>query len=63
MIALQQATNQRYYGCIREAVRRGVRVALGSDFVGWDPKITGPPPLPLSLTTPLPLQQESSNIS
>jgi imidazolonepropionase-like amidohydrolase len=55
MIALQSLTNERYRGCIREAIRRGVRVALGSDFVGWDPKITGLTPstrLP-SLTFPL----------
>lgn len=40
MIAIQKETNQRYVACIRNAVRRGVKVALGSDFVGWDPGIT-----------------------
>lgn len=40
LIALQKATNQRYFSCIQAAVRAGVKVALGSDFVGWDPKIT-----------------------
>ena len=41
MIALQNITNERYYRCIQQAVQSGVKVALGSDFVGWDPKITG----------------------
>ena len=40
MIAIQEATNERYVACIRNAVQRGVKVALGSDFVGWDPSIT-----------------------
>jgi imidazolonepropionase-like amidohydrolase len=40
MIALQKATNERYFASIQKAVQRGVKVALGSDFVGWDPKIT-----------------------
>jgi imidazolonepropionase-like amidohydrolase len=40
MISIMRATNERYYECIRSAVRAGVKVALGSDFVGWDPSIT-----------------------
>ena len=40
MIEIQKETNQRYYSCIQNAVKRGVKVALGSDFVGWDPSIT-----------------------
>lgn len=41
LIALQVSTQDRYYASIRGAVRAGVKVALGSDYVGWDPKITG----------------------
>lgn len=41
MIELQNMTNERYHRCIQQAVQSGVKVALGSDFVGWDPKITG----------------------
>eukprot|EP00603_Paraphysomonas_imperforata_P013733 CAMPEP_0114472510 /NCGR_PEP_ID=MMETSP0104-20121206/12430_1 /TAXON_ID=37642 ORGANISM="Paraphysomonas imperforata, Strain PA2" /NCGR_SAMPLE_ID=MMETSP0104 /ASSEMBLY_ACC=CAM_ASM_000202 /LENGTH=387 /DNA_ID=CAMNT_0001646519 /DNA_START=148 /DNA_END=1311 /DNA_ORIENTATION=- len=40
MIELQRNTNARYYSCIQSAVKANVKVALGSDFVGWDPKIT-----------------------
>lgn len=40
MIELQTAGNERYRDCIRTAVDAGVKVALGSDFVGWDPSIT-----------------------
>jgi imidazolonepropionase-like amidohydrolase len=40
MIELQNQTRERYRTCIQEAVRCGVRIALGSDFVGWDPKVT-----------------------
>jgi imidazolonepropionase-like amidohydrolase len=54
MIALQSLTNERYRRCISEAIRRGVRVALGSDFVGWDPKITGPPSSPSPSSPPTP---------
>jgi imidazolonepropionase-like amidohydrolase len=28
----------RRWSCLRKAVQRGVRVVLGSDFVGWSPK-------------------------
>jgi imidazolonepropionase-like amidohydrolase len=40
MIQIMEATNDRYYNCIRSAVQAGVKVALGSDYVGWDPAIT-----------------------
>ncbi len=40
MIAIQQETNGRYYAAIKKAVISGVKVALGSDFVGWPPEIT-----------------------
>ncbi len=40
MIEIQRRTNSRYYECISNAVKAGVKVALGSDFVGWDPAIT-----------------------
>lgn len=40
MIEIQTAENDRYKKCIRTAVDAGVKVALGSDFVGWDPSIT-----------------------
>jgi imidazolonepropionase-like amidohydrolase len=40
MIQIMEETNARYIDCIRNAVRRGVKVALGSDFVGWNPAIT-----------------------
>jgi imidazolonepropionase-like amidohydrolase len=36
MIQLQQEHNARYYSCIKIAVAAGVKVAFGSDFVGWD---------------------------
>ncbi len=37
---MQRESDERYYQCIQRAVAAGVKVALGSDFVGWDPKIT-----------------------
>mmetsp|Transcript_20613 Transcript_20613/g.29587 ORF Transcript_20613/g.29587 Transcript_20613/m.29587 type:complete len:426 (-) Transcript_20613:15-1292(-) len=40
LIELQIAGKNRYYGAIRRAAAAGVKVALGSDFVGWDPAIT-----------------------
>jgi imidazolonepropionase-like amidohydrolase len=40
MIQLQKENNERYYNCIQNAVQKGVKVALGSDFVGWNPSIT-----------------------
>lgn len=40
MIELQNQTRQRYRSAIQQAVAAGVRVALGSDYVGWDPSIT-----------------------
>lgn len=40
MIELQNQTRTRYRTAIQQAVAAGVRVALGSDYVGWDPAIT-----------------------
>eukprot|EP01038_Epipyxis_sp_PR26KG_P005333 gene5333-7400_t len=40
MIQLQVENDERYFKCISTAVVSGVKVALGSDFVGWDPLIT-----------------------
>jgi imidazolonepropionase-like amidohydrolase len=40
MIKIQRENNLRYYNCIQNAVQAGVKIALGSDFVGWDPVIT-----------------------
>lgn len=40
MIAILKDTDERYRACIQSATRAGVKVALGSDFVGWDPSIT-----------------------
>ena len=40
MIELQNQTRLRYRTAIQEAVAAGVRVALGSDYVGWEPSIT-----------------------
>ena len=36
LIEIQKATNERYCTCIKNAVSAGVRVALGSDYVGFD---------------------------
>lgn len=40
MIQLAKDNNERYYNCIQNAVKKGVKVALGSDYVGWNPSIT-----------------------
>ncbi len=40
MIDILIETDLRYRRCIQAAHRAGVKIALGSDFVGWDPKIT-----------------------
>jgi imidazolonepropionase-like amidohydrolase len=40
MIDIIKETDARYRECIQAASRAGVKVALGSDFVGWDPSIT-----------------------
>lgn len=39
-IEIQKSTRRRYLAAIQGAVKAGVKVALGSDFVGWDPAIT-----------------------
>lgn len=39
MIELLKETNTKHINCIRNAIKSGVKVALGSDYVGWDPKI------------------------
>lgn len=36
----QRELDARYYSCIQSAVTAGVKVALGSDFIGWNPAIT-----------------------
>ena len=38
-IDLLRQTDERFNSCIRSAVAAGVKVALGSDYVGWDPSI------------------------
>ena len=40
LIQLQKDSNDRYLKCIQDAVKAGVKVALGSDYVGWDPLTT-----------------------
>ncbi len=35
MISILKATDEEYQNCIRAAVDAGVKVALGSDYVGW----------------------------
>lgn len=40
MIELQNQTRTRYRTAIQQAVAAGVKVALGSDYVGWDPSLT-----------------------
>eukprot|EP01032_Pedospumella_encystans_P008439 gene8439-10018_t len=40
LIELQDQTRQRCRTSIQQAVAAGVRVALGSDYVGWEPSIT-----------------------
>ncbi len=40
LISIHSSTKERYHSCIKAAVSSGVKVALGSDFVGWDPSIT-----------------------
>ena len=40
MIELQNQTRGRYRSAIQQAVAAGVKVALGSDYVGWDPSLT-----------------------
>lgn len=37
---LQRKTKTRSVACLREAVRRGVKIAMGSDFVGYRPRET-----------------------
>lgn len=36
MIEIQKTTNERYYSCMKRAIAADVRVALGSDYVGFD---------------------------
>jgi imidazolonepropionase-like amidohydrolase len=35
---LQQETDERSFACLRKAIAAGVRVALGTDYIGWDPR-------------------------
>ncbi len=37
---LMRETNARHLACIRRAIERGVKVALGSDFCGWQPSLS-----------------------
>ena len=40
MIDIMRSTDARYKKCIQDAVKAGVKVALGSDYVGWDTRKT-----------------------
>ena len=36
-LEIHNRTKERFYNSIRKAVRLGVKVALGSDYCGWEP--------------------------
>lgn len=40
MLALQEATAEESFKCLRNAAQAGVKIALGSDYIGWDPIFT-----------------------
>jgi imidazolonepropionase-like amidohydrolase len=39
MLELQMKTKQRHFECMRKAIKAGVKILVGTDFVGWDPKL------------------------
>ncbi|ELR24055.1 amidohydrolase [Acanthamoeba castellanii str. Neff] len=39
MLQLQKETDEQSIACLRKAVAAGVKIACGSDFVGWDPAL------------------------